>query len=85
LQNTQAVRALQEGCSRLGLPNSTAATLLQFLSVKRIHDQFVHEKERQLSMSPRSTLDKLWHYMLLNNTTGGTAHSMLPGVSFRQN
>ena len=66
LQKTQAVRALQDGCSRLGLPNSTAAALLQFLSVKRIHDQFVPEKDRQLHMSPAATLDKLWHYMLLN-------------------
>jgi hypothetical protein len=66
LQKTQAVRVLQEGCSRLGLPNSTAVALLQFLSVKRIHDQFVPEKDRQLSMSPGAKLDKLWHYMLLN-------------------
>jgi hypothetical protein len=71
MQKTQAVRALQEGCRRLGLPNSTAAALLQFLSVKRTHDQFVPDKDRQLRMSPGSTLDKLWHYMLLN-TTGTT-------------
>jgi hypothetical protein len=68
LQKTQAVRSLQEGCSRLGLPDSTATALLQFLSVKRTHDQFVPEKDRQLSMSPGATLDKLWHYMLLNTT-----------------
>jgi hypothetical protein len=68
LQKTQAVRALQEGCSRLGLPNSTATALLQFLSVKRTHDQFVPDKNRSLSMLPGSTLDKLWHYMLLNTT-----------------
>jgi hypothetical protein len=68
LQKTQAVRALQEGCTRLGLPNSTAAALLQFLSVKRIHDQFVPEQDRQLHMSPGDKLDRLWHYMLLNTT-----------------
>ena len=68
LQKTQALRALQEGCSRLCLPNSTAAALLQFLSVKRIHDQFVPEKDRRLHMSPGAKMDKLWHYMLLNTT-----------------
>jgi hypothetical protein len=66
LQKTQAARALREGCSRLGLPNSTASALLQFLSVKRIHDHFVPEKDRQLRMSPGTKMDKLWHYMLLN-------------------
>jgi hypothetical protein len=66
LQKTQAVQALQDGCSRLGLPHSTATALLQFLSVKRIHDQFVPENDRQLHMSPGPALDKLWHYMLLN-------------------
>ena len=62
------MRTLEEGCSRLGLPNSTAAALLQFLSVKRIHDQFVPEQDRQLVMSPGDKLDKLWHYMLLNTS-----------------
>jgi hypothetical protein len=76
LQKTQAVASLQEGCRRLGLPNSTAAALLQFLSVKRIHDQFVPEKDRQLRMSPGATLDKLWHYVLLN--TSGTAKTVRP-------
>jgi hypothetical protein len=70
LQKTQAVQALQEGRRRLGLPNCTAAALLQLLSVKRVHDQFVPEKDRQLRMSLGATLDKLWHYMLLN--TAGT-------------
>lgn len=70
LQKTQAVRALQAGCSRLGLPSSTAQQLVQFLSVKRTHDMFLPEKDRQLRMSPGATLDKLWHYMLLN--TAGT-------------
>jgi hypothetical protein len=72
LQKTQAVQALQDGCSRLGLPSSTAVALLQFLSVKRIHDEFVPEKDRQLRMCPGAKLDKLWHYMLLN--TSGTYH-----------
>jgi hypothetical protein len=68
LQKTHAVRALQEGCSRLGLPNRTAAALLQFLSVKRVHDQFVPEQDRQLLMSPGAKLDKLWHFMLLDTS-----------------
>jgi hypothetical protein len=80
LQKTQAVRALQEGCSRLGLPSSTAVALLQFLSVKRTHDQFVPENDRQLRMSPGATLDKLWHYMLLNTTGTLMVRAALPYV-----
>jgi hypothetical protein len=67
LHKTQALRALQQGCSRLSLPSSTAAALLQFLSAKRTHDQFVPETDRQLHMSPGATLDKLWHYTAQHN------------------
>ena len=80
LHKTKAVHGLQEGCSRLGLPTSTAVALLQFLSVKRTHDQFVPEKDRQLRMSPGAKLDKLWHYMLLN-TSGIAARAAYLGVS----
>jgi hypothetical protein len=68
LQKTHAVHSLQQGCVRLGLPSSTAVALLQFLSAKRTHDQFVPEKDRQLHMSPGYSLHRLWHYMLLNTT-----------------
>ena len=71
LQKTKAVQALQDGCRRLGLPSNTATELLQFLSVKRVHDQFV--EGRQLRMSPGSMIDRLWHFMLLN-TAGKTLH-----------
>ena len=74
LQKTRAVQALLPGCSRLGLPSSTAAALVQFLAVKRTHDQFVADKDRQLRMSPGATLDKLWHYMLLNTSGTRAAH-----------
>jgi len=73
LQRTQAVRALQDGCSRLGLNNSTATALVQFLTVKRTHDQFVGDQDRELRMSPGAALDRLWHWMLLN--TAGTVHT----------
>lgn len=64
LQKTQAARALQEGCRRLSLPSSTATALLQFLSVKRVHDQFVDVK--QLKMTPCVKVEQLWQWMLLN-------------------
>jgi hypothetical protein len=64
LHNTQAARASQEGCRRLGLPSSTATALLQFLSVKRVHDQFVDVK--QLHMTPCVKVEQLWQWMLLN-------------------
>jgi hypothetical protein len=78
LQKTQAVQSLQ-GCARLGLPSSTAVALLQFLSAKRTHDQFVPEKDRQLRMSPGYSLHRLWHYMLLNTT--GILGTWYPGNS----
>ena len=34
------------------------------------------KQDRQLRMSPGSTMDKLWHYMLLN--TSGTAKAAPP-------
>jgi hypothetical protein len=71
LRNTAAVHALQDGCRRLHLANNTATELLHFLSTKRTHDQFVDSSKKQLNMSPGATVDKLWHYMLLN--TAGTA------------
>jgi hypothetical protein len=43
---------------------------LQFLSTKRVHDQFLDSSKKQLNMSPGATVDKLWHFMLLN--TEGT-------------
>lgn len=64
LRNTDAVSKLQEGCQRLHIPSSTAMALVQFLKVKRVHDEFV--RSRSLCMSPGAALDKLWHYMLLN-------------------
>jgi len=76
LQRTQAVRALQDGCSRLGLASSTATALVQFLTVKRTHDQFVGDQDRELRMSPGAGLDRLWHWMLLN--TAGTDTHLLP-------
>lgn len=76
LSKTKAVSALQDGCSRLGLPNGTAAALVQFLSAKRIHDQLVADEFRQLRMSPGASLDRLWHFMLLN-----TAGAVLGGCN----
>jgi hypothetical protein len=78
LQKTQAVLALQDGCKRLGLPSSTATALVQFLSVKRTHDQYVAAESRQLRMSPGTQMDRLWHFMLLNTdgmTWDGPAHN----------
>lgn len=65
---------MQDGCSRLGLDNSTAAALVQFLTVKRTHDQFVDDQDRELRMSPGAALDRLWHWMLLN--TAGSLHNL---------
>ena len=71
LRHTEAVTALQDGCRRLRLPSRTAQALVQFLSVKRTHDQFLAESSKStLRMSPGAALDQLWHWMLLN--TAGT-------------
>jgi hypothetical protein len=68
LRSSSAVRSLQDGCRRLGLPSKTAVGLVDFLSVKHLHDRI---KDGQgLRMSPGTALDRLWHWMLLN-TAGG--------------
>lgn len=66
LQHAPAVRALQDGCRRLGLPSLAAEHLVRFLSVKRQHDLI--NQGAGLRMSPGAALDRLWHWML--NTTG---------------
>jgi hypothetical protein len=65
LRNT-AVRALQDGCKRLDLPDNKATELLQFLTIKKTHDQVVDSSKKQFNMSPGATVDKLWHFMLLS-------------------
>lgn len=79
LQKTKAAASLEDACRRLGLPLSTAAALLQFLSVKRTHDDFVDAPSKQLRMSPGAKLDTLWHCMLLN--TAGTTASWCAALS----
>jgi hypothetical protein len=73
LRNASAVRSLQDGCRRLGLPSKTAVGLVDFLSVKRLHDRI--NDGQGLRMSPGTALDKLWHWMLLN-TAGGASNAL---------
>jgi hypothetical protein len=67
LNNTEAVRLLQDGCRRLELPYYTATELVKFLQVKRVHDSCLSDKARpDRKLSPGAALDRLWHWMLLN-------------------
>lgn len=75
LPDTKTVRLLEEGCRRLGIPTSTATALVQFLPVKKIHDDdYISSPHKLLRMSPGVMLEQLWHWMLLN-TAGEQQHS----------
>lgn len=54
------------------MPYKTATELINYLSTKRVHDTFTDSSRRELKMSPGATVDRLWHYMLLN-TAGNLA------------
>jgi hypothetical protein len=74
LPDTKAVRLLEDGCRRLGISTSTATALVQFLYVKKIHDDYISSPHKLLRMSPSVMLEQLWHWMLLN-TAGEQADS----------
>lgn len=63
--NTKALRELQDGCRRLGLPNSAATALVGFLQTKRAHDQFL-DQSTGLRMSAGGAVEQLSCWMLLN-------------------
>ena len=60
MDSHSAVVAMQEGCLRLQLPESTAKELIRYLLVKQLNGQ------RAQTLSPSRKLDELQHWVLLN-------------------
>ncbi|KAG1664979.1 hypothetical protein FOA52_001991 [Chlamydomonas sp. UWO 241] len=67
MQQQNAIALLSPGCIELGLPKALATELWHFLNVRARHSD----------AGPSSTIDELWHWMLLNTDVAAEAHSLL--------
>jgi hypothetical protein len=60
--------SLSQGCKALNLPRSVAEELLNFLWLRKSQEREVTSKREKyrLGFSPGTSLDELWHWMLMN-------------------
>jgi hypothetical protein len=68
LAASKAVAELQEGCALERVPPHAAYELLEFLHIRKeaAENESGQHEVRALGCSPSHSLDKLWHWMLLN-------------------